>query len=145
MEAALDLQSRAVSEPILCVHFAAGGSEHTIWYGDAAAPADVDGWGAGRVSIAWRELPGPLLRGQLVLGRDVACDCFLLLGGDAREDQVMLRSQGVPRSHAALLARMPQRPLLATFARRGDLPPATVRRLHRLLLSADTGRSLVSP
>ena len=42
---------------------------------------------------------------------------------------------GMPRERVALVARLPQRPLLVTVARDGEVESAMLRRLHRLLLS----------
>jgi hypothetical protein len=82
----------------------------------------------------WRDLPGPVLHGRAVFGGGAACDCFLLGGGDAREERDALRRLGVARDRVALLAQLPQRPLLVTAARGGEAEPRLVRRLHRLLL-----------
>jgi hypothetical protein len=118
----------------LCVHFSSRATEHGIWFAEPAPEAEVDASRVGRMSVVWRELPDPLLRGYARLGRDVVCDCFLLPGSTPADDRRMLRAQGVGREAAAIIARMPQRPLLATFGRGGELPPPLVRRFQRLLL-----------
>lgn len=136
MEATLELDPRPVDSDApnagtLCVHFAASGSEHSIWL----AGCDEAAGGIGRASILWRDTPGPIAHGRVVFGRGAACDCLFLMDGDARGEREVLRALGVPRERASLLARMPHRPLLVTTGRDGDLDPAMVRRLHRLLLS----------
>lgn len=144
MEASFDSNQEtgvraALSESIcgatLCVHFSSRAAEHGIWFAEPALEAEVDASRMGRMSVVWRELPGPLLRGYAMLGRDVVCDCFFLSGSSPADDRRMLRAQGVPREAAGIIARMPQRPLLATLGRGGELPPPLVRRFQRLLLS----------
>jgi hypothetical protein len=122
--------------PVLCVHFAIGGAEHSIWFADRGCDLERESVRVGPLSVAWRELPGGLLRGQAVLGRDTLCECYLVASGDMDETRDSLRSHGVSRSDASLIARMPERPLLATFARHAaEIPPATLRRLHQILIA----------
>jgi hypothetical protein len=127
-------ESRA--SPVLCVHFAVGGAEHSIWFAERGCDLECESVRVGRLSVAWRELPGGLLRGQAVLGRGTLCECYLVADGDMDETRETLRTHGVSRSDASLIARMPERPLLATFARHAaEIPPATLRRLHQFLLA----------
>ena len=144
MEATFDLNQDSGVGPALgdsicgatlCVHFSSRATEHGIWFAEPAPEAEVDAFRVGRMSVVWRELPGPLLKGYAMLGREVVCDCFLLPGSSLANDRKMLRAQGVPRDAASIIARMPQRPLLATLGRGGELPAPLVRRFQRLLLS----------
>jgi hypothetical protein len=122
--------------PVLCVHIAVGGAEHSIWFADRGCDLEREALRVGQLSVAWRELSGGLLRGQAALGRDTLCECYLVAAGDMDETRESLRSQGVSRTEATLIARMPERPLLATFARHAaEIPPATLRRLHQFLLA----------
>ena len=116
----------------LCVHFTSGRADHAIWL---AEPDEPPAQAISRASVVWRDLPGPVLHGRVIFGRGATCDCFLLLGGDARLELDALRQLGLSRSQASLLVRMRQRPLLVTAARAGEAEPGLVRRLHRLLLS----------
>ena len=142
MEAILDLDRAEPSASVTgvavvagmpCVHFAARRSEHSMWLVDFDEP--VSPAADGNASVVWRELPGAVLHGSAMFARGATCECFLLCGGDARREPEALRAVGMPRERAALVARMPQRPLLVTVAQGGDVEPATLRRLHRLLLS----------
>lgn len=129
----------------LCVHFSASGAEHCISFTEAASPAESYRARAARLTIEWDDrLPG-LLRGRALLRGEVACDAYLLMpppggAGDANRssarDRDLLRGEGLPREWAALLARMPERPLLATAARGPDLSPQLLRRVHSLLIAA---------
>ena len=142
MEAILDFDRAEPSSSVAgvavvagmpCVHFAARRSEHSMWLVDFDEP--VKPAAVGNASVVWRELPGAVLHGSAVIARGATCECFLLCGGDARREPDGLRAAGMSRERAAQVARIPQRPLLVTVARDGELEPATLRRLHRLLLS----------
>jgi hypothetical protein len=121
----------------LSVHFAAGGAEHRIDFTEPAPAAEVARAAAAKLTVAWGSPHGPLLRGRAMLRGDVACEAYLLRGtaGRPAEDRELLRSQGLPREWAALLARMPERPLLATVARGQELSPHLLRRIHSLLVA----------
>ena len=142
---------------VLCVHFAADGREHSMWYldpDDVATPA-LTGFTAG-LSSEWSFSAAGVARAS-VLRRDrkVLCDALLLLpaepglssaataggtfgslfGSDARgRDNRLLRAEGVPSYPAAMLANVRHRPLLASFARGIDLPVPLARHVHALLL-----------
>lgn len=142
MEAILDFDRAEPSSSVTgvavvagmpCVHFAARRSEHSMWLVDFDEPVIPSP--DGNASVVWRELPGAVLHGSAVFARGATCECFLLCGGDAAREPEALRAVGMPKERVALVARMLQRPLLVTVARDGELEPAMLRRLHRLLLS----------
>jgi hypothetical protein len=143
---------------VLCVHFAADGREHSMWYLDAeddAAPA-LSGFTAGLKS-EWSFSAAGVAR-AVVRRRDrkVLCDAVLLLPGDPNlsaatataggtfgslfstdahgRDNRLLRAEGVASYPAAMISRLRHRPLLATFARNIDLPAPLARHVHGLLL-----------
>jgi len=120
----------------LSVHFAAGGVEHRIDFTDAAPTAELARAAAARLTVALDVVHPGLLRGRAVLRGEVACEAYVLLGttGKQGDDRELLRSAGLPRESAALLARMPERPLLATVARGPELSPNLLRRIHSLLI-----------
>jgi hypothetical protein len=119
------------------VHFAAGGVEHRIDFAEAAPRAEIARAATARLTVEWDAPRAGLLRGRAMLRGDVACEAYLLLGaaGGVAEDRDLLRAGGLPREWAALLARMPERPLLATVARGPELSPHLLRRVHSLLIS----------
>jgi len=143
---------------VLCVHFAADGREHSLWYLDAedpSAPA-VSGFTAGLTS-EWVISPGGVARAVVRrAGRNVLCKALLLVQQDAepvstggtlgetlgslfswdgrRRDNGLLRAEGVPSYPASMIAGIRHRPLLATFARGVDLPAPLARHVHGLLL-----------
>ena len=125
---------------MLCVHFAGRGSAHVICFTDPARASEVDRARAARLVVEWDEDGGPLLRGRALLRGEVACDAYLLAALDApahtpARDRELLRAAGFPRDRASLLARMPERPLLATAARGPAPSPQLLRRIHSLLLA----------
>jgi hypothetical protein len=143
-----DLPNRSATPPVptaaLCVHFAAGGAERRIDFTDAAPPSELDRAAAARLTVALDAVQPGLVRGRAVLRGEVACEAYLLPGTSAGpgDDRERLRSAGLPREWAALLARMPERPLLATVARGPDLSPNLLRRIHSLLITAAGGVAL---
>lgn len=135
----------AFSRATLCVHFSSSGAEHCISFTEAVSQAETHRARAARLTIEWDDRPHGLLRGRALLRGEVACDAYLLTprpggAGDANRssarDRDLLRGEGLPREWAALLARMPERPLLATAARGPDLSPQLLRRVHSLLIAA---------
>jgi len=121
----------------LCVHFAAGGVEHRIDFAEPAPLAEVGRAATARLTVEWDAGVAGLLRGRAMLRGNVACEAYLLRCNAARpgDDRELLRSQGLPREWASLLARMPERPLLATVARGPELSPNLLRRIHSLLIT----------
>src|SRR4051812_18779044 len=69
---------------VLCVHFAADGREHSLWYldpEDTGAPA-VSGFTAG-LSSHWSTSAGGVSRASVLRGdRNPLCDALLLLPSD---------------------------------------------------------------
>src|SRR5439155_6503577 len=123
----------AGTEP-LCVHFAHGGDDYCLTVG-----ADEKGTAAlPELAVSWRRRPSGVLWGEVMLRRSPLCDAVLLhdSGRGYRHDRDVLRQEGLPRTRAAILARLPQRPLLASFARGPQLPRHTLGQIHGLLLSA---------
>ncbi len=59
-----------------------------------------------------------------------------------RREVTHLRREGASAYAASVIALARQRPLLATFARRVDLPPALARHVHDLLLQTLRAPSL---
>ena len=134
---------------ILCVHFAADGREHAMWYLDAVDPGPaLTGFTAG-LRAEWHASPAGNRRATVLRrGGDVLCEAMYLtatdpaatfsgsttLSGLSRRDRDLLRSENVASHPAALLASIRQRPLLATFAKRMELPPPLARHVHALLL-----------
>jgi hypothetical protein len=121
----------------LCVHFAAGGGQRRIDFTDAAPPVELARAAAARLTVALDVVQPRLLRGRAVLRGEVACEAYLLAvtAAGPGDDRELLRSAGLPREWAALLARMPERPLLATVARGPELSPNLLRRIHSLLMT----------
>ena len=144
-----DVQPRRTFRSALCVHFTGRGAEHVICFADRAPAPEVTRARAARLVIEWDDATGvsanTLLRGRALLRGEIACDAFLLTAptvgpGDSIvhapvEDRTLLRAAGVPRDRATLLARMPERPLLATSTRGPELSPHLLRRIHSLLLA----------
>lgn len=142
----------AAPRATLCVHFSASGAEHCISFTEAASEAETNRARAARLTIGWDVRRDWLLRGRALLRGEVACDAYLLtpapVGADGANrssagDRDLLRAEGLPRERATLLARMPERPLLATAACGPDLSPQLLYRIHSLLIVAAT--SLVAP
>jgi hypothetical protein len=142
---------------VLCVHFAADGREHSMWYLDpeeTGVPA-LTGFTAGLAS-EWSVSAGGVARAVVLRGdRNVLCEGLLLLttetdqssmgtlGGtlgslfswdSRRRDNNLLRAEGVPSYPASMISGIRHRPLLATFARGVDLPVPLARHVHGLLL-----------
>jgi hypothetical protein len=135
----------------LCVHFSADGREHGMWIvalrddvleaAPATLPADL--W------VRWCAGVSGLPRASVCRGRDVLCDAVLLADdGESRDpadtraprsERGALRAEGLTAQQAALLTQTRQRPLLATVARRAELPAPTARLVHRMLLGALPG------
>ena len=132
------LTTRHEPAAALCVHFAAGGVERRIDFTDAAPPAELARAAAARLTVALDVVQPGLLRGRAVLRGEVACEAYVLLGTATRpaDDRELLRSTGISREWANLLARMPERPLLATGARGPELSPNLLRRIHSLLITS---------
>jgi hypothetical protein len=128
----------------LCVHFAAGGVKHRIDFAEPAPRAEIVRAAAARLTVEWDAPRAGLLRGRAMLRGDVACEAYLLLGaaGGPGEDRDLLRAAGLPREWAALLARMPERPLLATVARGPEWSPHLLRRVQSLLIAVAGDLSL---
>ena len=142
---------------VLCVHFAAYGREHSMWYLDAedARGSGLSGFTAA-LTTEWTVSPAGVARAAVLRGgRGVLCEGLLLRPGDAdsslaetaggtlgslfawdarRRDNGSLRAEGVAAYPASMLAGIRHRPLLATFARRVDLPAPMARHVHGLLL-----------
>jgi hypothetical protein len=140
-----DLRPRRAFRSALCVHFSGRRAEHVICFAEPAPALEVARAGAARLVVEWDDATASLLRGRALLRGEVACDAWLLTAptvgpGDSIvhapvEDRALLRAAGVPRDRATLLARMPERPLLATSTRGPDLSPQLLRRIHSLLLA----------
>lgn len=141
----------------LCVHFAADARDHAMWFldGDDFFPA-LSGFTAG-LRADWHVSPAGIRRAAVVRGGgDVLCEAILLTGADTgagddpaalaseayRRERELLRNEGVPSHPAALLSSIRQRPLLATFARRVELPPPLARHVHGLLLRTAADHAL---
>ena len=156
--------SREGDAGVLCVHFAADGREHSMWYldPDETSATGLTGFTAGLV-CEWSRSAGGVPRAVVLRrGGDVLCEAMLLRTGDTdpsatsaagatgtlgltgtmgmfasgprRRDNTMLRAEGVPAYPASMIAGIRQRPLLASFARRVDLPAPLARHVHALLL-----------
>jgi hypothetical protein len=123
----------AADGPLLCVHFTGRRADHSLWLAEADS-AHAPGDFGGDVSVCWRRRPGDLLRGTVTFGRVLACDAVLVRSAEDTRDRLV--AEGVSRTCAAVIAQMPQRPLLATFGRGPSLSPDLVRRTHRLLVAA---------
>lgn len=127
----------------LCVHFSASGAEHCISFADAVPPEEVSRAASARLTVAWSRHPGGTFVGRALLRGEVACDAYLLDHQahpvtelrTAAQDCDALRSAGLSRHRSHLLARLPQRPLLATVSRAADLSPKLLRRVHGVLLA----------
>ena len=118
----------------LCVHFTRDWDEYNLWLAGAGddftdPPANL--------RIAWHERPTGVLWAEVSNRHGVACDAVLLdrrhTGATWQQVRDLLRAEGVPRQCAAILARLPERPLLATFARGPSMSTDMVRRIHRVL------------
>ena len=138
---------------VLCVHFTSEWDSYSLWTAGAGADADNRPPITG-LRITWLRRPSGVLWGEVSCHGSAACAAILLdrcpdgvcqccdgaggayAGDRYRCDRDWLRSEGVPRRRAEILARLPERPLLATFARGPNMPPDMVRRIHRLLLAA---------
>jgi hypothetical protein len=120
------------------VHFTGRGAEHRIDFADPVPAAEVARAAAARLTAEWDAGRGGLLRGRAMLRGDVACEAYLLPGaaGGPADERAVLRAAGLSREGAALLARMPERPLLATVARGAEVSPNLLRRVHALLIAA---------
>jgi len=140
---------------LFCVHFSADGREHGMWFiepDDGADDTRADAC-AGRLpaelSARWQLSPRGIPRAEVCRRGDVLCEALLLTEDEkpadpgetrialsARHARDGLRAEGLTALQASMLAGIRQRPLLATVARRAELPPATARQVHRLLLSS---------
>jgi hypothetical protein len=131
---------------ILCVHFSVDPREHAMWYLDAAdAGPALTGFTAG-LRTEWNRSRSGVYRATVFRQDGVLCDAVLLVHPpldaeshrssllDVRRDAAALRGEGLASHPAALLSSLRQRPLLATFARRVELPPPLARHVHGLLL-----------
>ena len=152
----------AHGEPsVLCVHFAADGREHSMWYLDAEdARRPVRSGFTANLSTEWSLSSGGVARAVVRRGRHVLCEGLLLRSGDGdlsaatggqggtlggtfgslfgsdprRKDNGLLRAEGVSSYPATMISNIRHRPLLATFARGMDLPAPLARHVHALLL-----------
>ena len=127
---------------VFCVHFSADGRDHGMWFLDDEPHAESGAWKD--FDTTWRQGPSGVRTAEVSRNGETLCDAVLLLpfadgdepGSAPRRDRDRLRAAGLRSGPAALLAAMRQRPLLATFARRVELPGATARQVHRALVSA---------
>ena len=125
---------------ILCIHFAAGGREHSMWYLDADEPGPALSGFTAHLTVESRCSPAGFWRANVLRrGGDVLCEA-LFLGRSTAADlgRDMLRGERIAAHAASLLASLRQRPVLATFARRLELPPPLARHVHGLLLRTAT-------
>lgn len=138
--------------PTLCVHFSASGAEHCISFTETASQGEINRARAARLTVEWDARVDWLLRGRALLRGETACDAYLLtpappgarsVNRSTADDRDLLRAAGLPRERAALLARMPQRPLMTTAACGPDLSPQLLNRIHSLLIVAAT--ALIAP
>ena len=137
---------------LFCVHFSADGREHGMWFVDCDGPGD-DGEPLPRLpaelSARWRVSQRGTPRAEVCRRGDVLCEALLLTEDEkpadpgetrialsARYVRDVLRAEGLTAQQASMLAGIRQRPLLATVARRAELPPPMARQVHRLLLAA---------
>jgi len=121
---------------VLCIHFAAGGRDHSMWYLDAddLGPA-LSGFTALLTVEPYRSPAGFCRANVLRRGGNLLCDAlFLGVSSAAGSDRDVLRDDGIAFHPASLLASIRQRPVLATFARRLELPLPLARHVHGLLL-----------
>jgi hypothetical protein len=141
-------------EGVLCVHFSADGREHGMWFiggtdegVEAAIPGAHSAALPSGLSACWQVGPSTLARAEVSRGPNVLCDALLLLEqlescdpgetrAPARQERSALRAEGLTAQQASLLAQTRRRPLLATVARRVELPAPTARLVHRILMAA---------
>jgi hypothetical protein len=116
----------------MCVHFPGRGAEHSLWLAEAmtdeASETTTDA-----MALSWQRGPDGVLRGEVAMRGAVVCDVVATVGSS---DRRALRSLGLTRAQAAVLAQSAGRPVLATIARGPALPPDMQRRIHRLLLAS---------
>lgn len=116
----------------MCVHFTGRGAEHSLWLAetmtDEASETTTDG-----IALSWQRGAGGVLRGEVCLRGSVVCDVLVPAG---MSDPRVLRSLGLTRAQAAVLAQSGGRPVLATFSHGPALPPAMQRQVHRLLIAS---------
>lgn len=130
-----DQSRQGHGESVLCVHFNREWDEYSIWLAgaddSAATPPDL--------RFAWQMRPSGVAWAEASNRHAVACDAVLLdirhTGATWQQVRDLLRVEGVPRQCAAILARLPERPLLATFARGPVLSTDMVRQIHQVLLT----------
>ena len=125
----------------LCVHFTRDWDEYNLWL---AGADDARPTAFSRLRIAWHERPTGVLWAEVSNSHSTACDAILLdhryTAATWQQIRDLLRAEGVPRQCAAILARLPERPLLATFARGPSMSTDMVRQIHRLLRAEMTPR-----
>ena len=141
---------------VLCVHFSADGREHGMWFvgpEDDQEPTSPSPRLPAGLTARWHTSPEGTPRADVRRAGDVLCDALLLTAdpattgypGDtyapasARQARAALRAEGLPAHQASLLTQTRQRPLLATVARRAELPAPMARQLHRMLLATLRG------
>src|SRR5580765_5482194 len=122
----------------LCVHFSS--AERCVSFSEAAPQGELERAAAARLTIEWDLASGPAHRGRALLRGEVACEAYLLTqeteGVSIGHDRDLLRAAGLPKDRALLLARMPERPLLATVGHGPQMSPQLMHRIHSLLLAA---------
>jgi hypothetical protein len=134
-----DTSGLPVDSTVLCVHFTGPCGNHSLRIEEPGADAQDDQF-IGEVSVCWRRRPSGILRGAVSFGRTVVCDAVFLQRPGAAHDRDALLAAGISRKGAKVVARLPHRPLLATFARGPVFGPDLIRRTHRLLIAAATPR-----
>ena len=149
------------SAGVLCVHFSADGREHGMWFigpeDDQELTSPAPRLPSG-LNARWYTSSQGTPRADVRRAGDVLCDALLLTAdpattgdpGDtyapasARQARAALRAEGLTAHQASLLTQTRQRPLLATCARRAELPAPMARQLHRMLLSTLRGEEHVT-
>jgi hypothetical protein len=121
----------------LCVHFSS--AERCVSFSEAAPHWELERAAGARLRIEWDVASGAVHRGRALLRGEVACDAYLLTheaaGASIGHDRDLLRAAGLPKDRASLLARMPERPLLATVGNGPEMSPQLMHRIHSLLLA----------
>jgi hypothetical protein len=120
---------------VLCVHFTREWDEYSLWL---AVPDAEQAMPAPGFAAAWQQRESGMLWGEVSYRHAAACDAIFIderhAGATWQHVRDLLRAEGTPRQCAAILARLPERPLLATIARGPAMSPDMVRRMHATLL-----------